>query len=105
MPLGASIKTKSTPSVGVTIEKKASIDVVKHSSYRVSISHAIASAMFFIWLSDTPKTAPRVVFDNALTEEGFLGLARDLDLLALPFASHADLMSLFRRHCGRMTQG
>lgn len=50
------------------------------------------------------STPPRVVFDNALTEEGFLGLARDLELLALPFATHTGLISLFRRHAIHMTQ-
>lgn len=55
-------------------------------------------------VAETSSTPSRVVFDNALTEEGFLGLARDLELLALPFATHTGFVSLFRRHASHMTQ-
>lgn len=48
--------------------------------------------------------APRAVFENALTESGFLGLARDLDLLALPFTTHTGLMSLFHEHASNLTK-
>ncbi|CAM9281002.1 unnamed protein product, partial [Ectocarpus sp. 12 AP-2014] len=55
--------------------------------------------------TETPPSAPRVVFENALTEEGFLGFARDLDLLGLPFATHTGLISLFRRYASKLTKG
>ena len=40
-----------------------------------------------------------------MTESGFLGLARDLDLLELPLATHTGLVALFRRHASHMPSG
>ncbi|CAN0389149.1 unnamed protein product, partial [Pylaiella littoralis] len=48
---------------------------------------------------------PRTVFDNALTEEGFLGFTKDLDLLALPFATHTGFISLFRQYASDVPKG
>eukprot|EP00903_Cladosiphon_okamuranus_P019584 g18012.t1 len=49
-------------------------------------------------------SSPRVVFENALTESGFLGLAKDLGLLTLPFATHTGLVSLFRQYASNLTK-
>ncbi|CAM9172683.1 unnamed protein product [Ascophyllum nodosum] len=68
--------------------------VFKDASIRTGDIRALSSS-----------TPPRVVYDKALTEEGFIGFARDLDLLALPFVTHAGLASLFRKHACHMSPG
>ncbi|CAM9176159.1 unnamed protein product [Hapterophycus canaliculatus] len=50
----------------------------------------------------TVDTPPRAVFEHALTEEGFLGFAKDMDLLALPFVAHTGLIYLFRQFSSHM---
>ncbi|CAM9144589.1 unnamed protein product [Scytosiphon promiscuus] len=52
--------------------------------------------------TETVNTPPRAVFEHALTEEGFLGLAKDMGLLALPFVTHTSLIHLFRQYVSHM---
>lgn len=66
---------------------------------RAQSRHPLYTVLFAEALHAPP---PRVVFENALTESGFLGLARDLDLLALPFATHTGLVSLFRQYASNL---
>ena len=70
-------------------------------AYRPLLASLIIVPCFAEALTAPP---PRVVFEHALTESGFLGLARDLDLLSLPFATHTGLVSLFRQNARNLTK-
>lgn len=64
--------------------------------------HVFANPRTSCFRTGMTNSPPRAVFEHALTEEGFLGLAKDTGLLALPFVAHTALIHLFRQHASHM---